>query len=211
MALDNDDPGGGLSTIPAVTPDVVKWLTAFTYNLVRAKVWRGVPGGEIPGGVQVADIVQTVFLKVWSGQRTWDRRHQEFRLALMDAVKTEVSNLSRRSENVRTRRLGGTGEAGAEESDNVYRLPSSADMADDIVARLEELRLLENILPEGDTLDRKVLRLILVEEIFDTAELAEAVGVGPTAIKNSKRRIKRKMEAFDPSFRRLTGRHGGAE
>jgi DNA-directed RNA polymerase specialized sigma24 family protein len=65
-------------------------LLAYTINLVRYKYWRH---GILPKGYAEQDIVQDIFLKTLTGERSWDPEVINLRTFLMGQVRSFVSHL----------------------------------------------------------------------------------------------------------------------
>ena len=65
-------------------------LLAYVINLVRNKYWRH---GILPKGYTEQDIVQDIYLKTLTGERSWDPEVVNLRTFLMGQVRSIVSHL----------------------------------------------------------------------------------------------------------------------
>jgi len=84
-----------------VTDEFIERLAIFALRRKRSRYWRGVWDGHLPGGKEVADIVQEALDDVLLGRRTWNpEKHPDLLDFMRSVVNSKISHLLTGSENL---------------------------------------------------------------------------------------------------------------
>jgi hypothetical protein len=179
--------------------EIIKRLSAFVVVVINSTEWRGVPGGQVPGGLEPQDIVQQAIQKVLDGVRQWDPDRISLLRCLVGVVSSDINNLARSAENRNSKRAYSRDE---DESSitggiDISQIPadySPGDVENSLIYS-EYAKETEEILAEftDDQLAYDVVQLILSDDVYRPGALAEILGIEVGDIYNVKKRIKNKL------------------
>ncbi|HEX6141767.1 MAG TPA: hypothetical protein VFZ01_03545 [Geminicoccaceae bacterium] len=166
--------------------DLVPRLLLLATSRLARMTWRGVRRGAIPGGLQPEDVVNDAIAKTIAGVRVWSRDCTLFQ-HLAGVVISDISHAANAIEN----RLG------RDDGDDGHREPAADGPDQEQVAlwRDEQRRLLAHL----DGIDPRLAglaRLMLEQDLRDTAPLVAALGVPAAEIANLRKRLKRATRAW---------------
>jgi hypothetical protein len=186
----------------ALTDEVfMERLLSFALRRKRARYWRGIWDGHLPGGKEVADIVQEAIEDVLLGKRGWDpEKHPDLLDFMRSVVNSKISHLLKGAEN----RKGELAPAeNSEDSvDHFDTLPhgNATTAVIQLQEKEDEARNSELILTFYDFVaDDKLLQGIvgcMIEGISKRSEIAAALQTNEQEITNANKRMERRCKEF---------------
>lgn len=186
----------------AVTDEVfMEQLLSFTLRRKRARYWRGVWDGHLPGGKEVTDIVQEAIDDVLLGRRSWDpKKHPDLLDFMRSVVNSKISHLLTGSENL-TDKLAAvaTHEDGTDHFDTLPN-EAAANAAVQLQEKEDEARNTELLLlffdfVAGDKLVQGIVGCT-IEGLTKRAKIAAALKVTEQEITNANKRLERSFKDF---------------
>lgn len=166
--------------------DLVPRLLLLAARRLARMTWRGARLGAVPAALQPEDVVNDAIAKTIAGVRVWNRDCTLFQ-HLAGAVISDISHAATAIEN----RLGVDG------GNETHPEPAAdgPDQAQIALWRDEQRRLLAHL----DGIDPRLAqlaRLMLDQDLRETAPLAAALGVPAAEIGNLRKRLKRATRAW---------------
>ena len=158
-------------------------LTLYARRLLRARTWRGAPGGAAPGGREAADFALEAITDVYTGVRRWDPSTcPDLARFLFGVVRSKVSNACTAAENIRERREEPGLELPSHNSDDTFLWGFLSEIEDE---------------PELV----KVVELIM-DGYADRADIAARMGLKPSDITNLQKKMRRRLREYRLSISR---------
>jgi hypothetical protein len=183
--------------------ETIKRLLYYTLYQVRARTWRGIRGGSMPGGREAEDIVSQAVEDILAGRRAWDpARYPDLFVYLRSIVDSKLSHLGTSAENWRMLAAFPPLENGYPWTTGGRKQPcDSAASPPEVLIQAEEERLAEALL-QGfanslveEPLLQGIVRCIL-DGIDKPAAIASRVGVTIERVYSARRRLQRKWHAY---------------
>jgi len=184
-----------------VTDEFIERLAIFALRRKRSRYWRGVWDGHLPGGKEVADIVQEALDDVLLGRRTWNpEKHPDLLDFMRSVVNSKISHLLTGSENLSDElATAATHEDGTDHFDTLQS-KNTATAADQLKTKEDEERNYDLIFRFYDFVagDPLVHGLVgcTIEGVTKRAEIAAALKVKEQEITNANKRLDRCFKDF---------------
>lgn len=165
-------------------------LLLFTKKLIARKYWRGVLGGNIPGGIDSCDIVMRAIEQALSGDRKWNGDSDLYSF-LCSTITSNVNHLATGYENKKTVLLQWDSDCGVGEP----HLEDTNLGPSDISERVRKRRMVERWLDvlKDDPLVYDIACYIVYYDIDEPSQLAERLGATVPDINNAKKRLRRRI------------------
>lgn len=184
-----------------VTDEFIERLAAFALRRKRSRYWRGVWDGHLPGGNEVADIVQEALDDVLHGRRTWDpEKHPDLLDFMRSVVNSKISHLVTGAENTKEELARvATHEDGTDHFDTAPS-KTTATAAEQLQAKEDEERNSDLLFSFYDFVaDDQLVQGIVgctIEGLTKRAEIAAALKVKEREITNANKRLDRCFKEF---------------
>jgi hypothetical protein len=163
---------------------------------LRARYWRSVHGGPVPGGLEAGDFAYLAINKTLDGGRPWDPVRTSLQDHLRDVVDSLISGRVLRPENAVTVRTDvDPGGCDAGQVQDGQPSPESV-----VISRQLEEKLLKHVSADVDLF--VLLRAMVEHNTTKPQELAKILGLSVDEINNRKKRLRRAAIAYrnDPDF-----------
>lgn len=179
-------------------------LLSFTLRRIQSRNWRGVWNGHLPGGKDVADIVQEAVSDVVLGKRTWNpEKEPDVFNFLRSVVNSKISGLRTSSENVKVKLVVAAGENDRDPLDTLSD-GSGTDAAMQLQEKEDEERNTELLLLFYDFVasDKLIQGIVgcTIEGITKRTEIAAALEVKEQEITNANKRLERCFKDFRKTY-----------
>ena len=167
--------------------DLVPRLLLLASSRLARMTWRGVRRGAIPAALQPEDVVNDAIAKTIAGVRVWNDECTLFQ-HLAGVVVSDISHAAEAKEN----RLGLDGGGDDPHDEAPADRPDQEQVA---LWRDQQRRLLSHLAAIEPRL-AELARLMLDQDLRETAPLAAALRVPASEIANLRKRLKRATRAW---------------
>ena len=175
----------------ATWEDVVPRLLLLAMARLSRMTFRGQQGAVPPGAAAAEDFVNDAIAKTLAGVRVWNQNSCTLFQHLAGIVVSDISHAATAAENRLTRTDDGR-QPGGWPPDLADQQPGQEEQA---LWRSEQRRLL-GYLDAVDPVLGRMARLMLIEDIDGSAELARRLEVTASDVANLRKRMKRATRAF---------------
>jgi len=184
-----------------VTDEFMERLLSFTLRRTRARYWRGVWDGHLPGGNEARDIVQETVDDVLLGRRAWDHETQPDLLDFMrSVVNSKISHLLESSENLKDELAPVVSDPDGVDHFDTLPNKTASTAAFQLAEKEDEERNSELIFLFYDFVakDSLVQGIVgcAIEGVTKRAEIAAALKVKEQDITNANKRLDRFFKEF---------------
>lgn len=157
---------------------------------LRRKRFRGEWNGAVPGGHEVADFIQAAVSEACCGLPEWEGGRASLVECLSKIIVRHINRYASRAEAERElRSTTNPAEANAHVADVSRAEQGCYEEPEDFASEQEEA---EKVLSElrGDR-DYRVAEVIVREDLYKPAEIAERLGLSVCEVNNAKKRLRR--------------------
>ena len=177
--------------------DLLLRLYLYTRNRLTRMFWRGQRKGQIPGGLEAEDFIQTAIKKALGRDRIWKPEESTLFEFLKNIISSDINNLAEKVENkIESRAAVTPGETDGH-TVNISDLQAGrSDWPDICLLKEQETYERELIQSQvGDNpLDQAIIRVVIENGLSRSADIAAELGVPVSEIYKAKRRIRRKCQ-----------------
>ena len=198
--------------------ETIPRLLRHTRSRIRAMVWRGRPGGELPGGQEAEDLVYGSIAKLMDGTRKWDpAREPDLEAHLRDIIGSELNHLAVGFEN--RRMVGEAALPRLKEEDApaqpLDRFPSAELPPPDAMAErtnnAEGEAFAKGFLDSvADDAPLKAVAALVMAGETKPAEIARTLGIPVAEVYNTRKRLQRRLTEFMAAWQKRGSEEGGA-